>query len=87
MQINNITPTNPKLLSDAVIGDCFMIPSKNTGRLFILVDFPDSDNPGCYKVVEFGGEGVLCYRTAQGLWDPSDAIVPVSIESVNFHEK
>lgn len=87
MHINNITPSNPKVLSDAVVGDCFMIPSKLGNKLVILVDFPDEANPGCYKVVEFGENGTTVYRTAQGLLDPSTPITLVSIESVDFHEK
>lgn len=87
MQINNITPSNPRVLSDSVVGDCFMIPSKLGNKLVILVDFPDEANPGCYRVVEFGDNGTSVYRTAQGLLDPSTVIVPVSIESVDYHEK
>lgn len=87
MLINNVTPSNPKVLSDAAVGDCFMIPSRLGNKLVILVDFPDEANPGCYRVVEFGDNGTSVYRTAQGLLDPSTVITPVSIESVDFHEK
>ena len=87
MLINNITPSNPKVLSDAIVGDCFMIPSRLGNKLVILVDLPDEANPGCYRVVEFGDNGTSVYRTAQGLLDPSTVITPVSIESVDFHEK
>jgi len=87
MHINNVTPSSPKVLSNAVVGDCFMIPSKLGNKLVILVDLPDEANPGCYKVVELGENGTSVYRTAQGLLDPSTPITLVAIESVDFHEK
>ena len=87
MQINNVTPTPPKTLSDLSLGDCFSF-AKAPEKVLILYAKPLEGIPNSYGIIEFGPNGVVFYNQSPvNFFSPQEVVVPVEIHSIDFSEK
>ena len=87
MQINNVTPTPPKTLSELVPGDCFVL-ARSPNKVHVLYAMPLEGAPNSYGIIEFGSNGVVFYNQSPvNLFSPQEVVVPVEIHSIDFSEK